>query len=143
MIFTAQMRLGSLELLAALAFFAAITGRLRTVSRFEGVPLRLELDVGPQNRQGTAYRVRLTIAADDLRTIGRSHEADVPLDDREVSRRHAGLQAGGGLAYVTDLGSVNGTFLNGKRLAEGIELRVGDYIDVGSTRIVVREVRAA
>ncbi len=40
--------------------------------------------------------------------------------------------------YLTDLGSSNGTFLNGKRLKnEGIEVRPGDDIDVGNTRLTV------
>ncbi len=138
MTFPAAMRIGSLEIVCALAVFGAIVGR----SRFAAAP-RMPLDV----------RVELAVADQMVglaiseghppRVIGRSSEADVALSDPEVSRRHAALQAASGILYLTDLGSRNGTFLNGKRLAgEGIEVKVGDRIDVGNTRIEIAEVQA-
>jgi adenylate cyclase len=42
---------------------------------------------------------------------------------------------------VRDLGSSNGTFLNGKRLTGAIELREGDEVDVGTTRLRVEKLR--
>jgi pSer/pThr/pTyr-binding forkhead associated (FHA) protein len=132
------MRIGSLEILGALAVFGAVVGR----RRFAAAPL------GAEN-----LSVELTVAGRPIelelsegrppRVIGRSSEADVPLADPEASRRHAALQVAAGALYVTDLGSRNGTFLNGKRLAgEGIELKIGDHVDVGNTRIEIVEVRA-
>jgi pSer/pThr/pTyr-binding forkhead associated (FHA) protein len=47
-----------------------------------------------------------------------------------------------GVVYLEDLRSRNGTFLNGRRVTEAIEVREGDEIDVGTTRIVVTSVRA-
>jgi pSer/pThr/pTyr-binding forkhead associated (FHA) protein len=74
--------------------------------------------------------------------IGRSKDAGVSLPDQEVSREHARLSSYDGVVYVEDLRSRNGTFLNGRRVIEAIEVREGDEIDVGTTRIVVTSVRA-
>jgi pSer/pThr/pTyr-binding forkhead associated (FHA) protein len=64
--------------------------------------------------------------------IGRSPDCDVFLDDVTVSRNHAVLVEEGGEFYVEDQGSLNGTFVNRKRidrapLHEGDELQVGKY----------------
>ena len=138
MTFPAEMRIGSLEILAGLVVFGAVVGRNRFAAKphgpenliavltVNGRPIELELS------EGRAARV-----------LGRSSDADIPLADAEASRRHAALQAAAGSIYVTDLGSRNGTFLNGKRLSsEGIELKVGDHIDVGNTRLELVEIRA-
>jgi pSer/pThr/pTyr-binding forkhead associated (FHA) protein len=63
------------------------------------------------------------------------------LRDPEVSRRHARLEAQNGVVFLEDLKSSNGTFLNGRRLTEPLEIRPGDEIDVGTTRLVVSSVR--
>jgi pSer/pThr/pTyr-binding forkhead associated (FHA) protein len=73
--------------------------------------------------------------------LGRSRDADVFLQDGEVSRRHARFETNGGVVYLEDLQSSNGTFLNGRRVTEAIEIRAGDEIDVGTTRLVVTSVR--
>ncbi len=138
MTFPAQMRIGSLEILAGLAVFGAIVGR----HRFAAAPSGPENMIVQLSVDGRALELEVSEGRAP-RVIGRSPEADVALDDPETSRRHAALQAAGGALYVTDLGSRNGTFLNGKRLAdEGIELKVGDHVDVGNTRIEVLEVQA-
>jgi hypothetical protein len=63
--------------------------------------------------------------------IGRSEEGEIVLLDPSVSRVHAVVELGGGGAVVRDLGSTNGTYLNGRRvdaqaLADGDELRFGN-----------------
>ena len=73
--------------------------------------------------------------------VGRDKAADVALRDPEVSRRHARFQSEQGVAYLDDLKSRNGTFLNGRRVTEAIEIREGDEIDVGTTRLIVASVR--
>ncbi len=65
-------------------------------------------------------------------SIGRSPEADVFLDDVTVSRDHALLVRRNGDFYLDDLGSLNGTYVNRRRieshrLADGDELQVGKY----------------
>lgn len=60
-------------------------------------------------------------------TIGRSSECDICLPAAHLSRRHAQLNIIDGLLYVKDLGSANGTFLNGKRVAEA-RVKRGDEL---------------
>ncbi|GIW72503.1 MAG: hypothetical protein KatS3mg102_2045 [Planctomycetota bacterium] len=62
--------------------------------------------------------------------VGRSHRADVAIDDPLLSRQHCRLEARAGGIFVVDLGSANGTYVNGVRCAEarlgpGDELRLG------------------
>ncbi len=70
--------------------------------------------------------------------IGRSTGATVQLADREVSRRHTGIEPDGSGFVVQDLGSSNGTFLNGRRLYSPLRLKDGDELLVGTTRLVFR-----
>jgi len=70
--------------------------------------------------------------------IGRSTGASVQVADREVSRKHTAIELEDGRLVVKDLGSSNGTFLNGRRLYGGTVLKDGDEIMVGTTRLVFR-----
>ena len=63
--------------------------------------------------------------------IGRARENTIVLDSELISRHHTLVQAGGGAYIIYDLGSRNGTFLNGKRLTAPAELRDGDTIAIG------------
>ncbi len=65
--------------------------------------------------------------------IGRSVEAMVPVDDVKVSRNHAAIDNRNGFYYVVDLGSTNGTYMNGRKLELSEMLSPGDEIRVGST----------
>ena len=67
--------------------------------------------------------------------IGRGSDADVVLDDAGVSRNHAQITLEGGGAVVRDLGSTNGTFVNGER-ANSARLTDGATITIGRTRII-------
>lgn len=70
-------------------------------------------------------------------TIGRGPGNDVRVEDAKVSRRHAVLRREADGAYVlTDLGSMNGTYLNGRRVLVPERLRDGDRIQVGAETIV-------
>ncbi len=74
--------------------------------------------------------------------IGRDPACEVVLDDANVSRRHARLTRGAGRRPVlTDLGSANGTFVDGVRLEGSRELRGGEEIRIGanSLRVTVPE----
>jgi pSer/pThr/pTyr-binding forkhead associated (FHA) protein len=66
--------------------------------------------------------------------IGRSSDCDVHLDDANVSRRHAEVRRIGDGYSLVDLGSTNGTEVNGQRIQE-TALMNGDVISVGTTRI--------
>jgi hypothetical protein len=67
--------------------------------------------------------------------LGRSKEADVRVPDQNVSRRHAELRLEDGGYSIVDLGSTNGTIVNGKRV-DRARLEEGDRITLGSTEIV-------
>jgi hypothetical protein len=67
--------------------------------------------------------------------LGRSQDADVRVADVNVSRRHAELRQEGATYWIVDLGSTNGTAVNGKRV-DRKRLRNGDRITLGSTEIV-------
>lgn len=85
--------------------------------------------------------VTLTIAGrrhevtEPLVVLGRSREADVRVADVNISRRHAELRQEGATYWIVDLGSMNGTIVNGKRV-DRERLRDGDRITLGSTEIV-------
>jgi pSer/pThr/pTyr-binding forkhead associated (FHA) protein len=75
--------------------------------------------------------------------IGRDPTATVHLTDEEVSRRHAIVSLGEGSMAVEDLGSFNGTHLDGGEIKGETPLRVGDRIRVGQTVLELREVAGA
>ena len=68
-------------------------------------------------------------------TIGRSRQCEVMLDDPNVSRQHAEIRPRGGSWALTDLGSTNGTRLNGRRLDGPEALKPGDEIEIGTSKI--------
>ncbi len=70
-------------------------------------------------------------------TIGRSRDNDVHLADERASRRHARIEREQGAFVIVDLGSANGTFVNGRRIARQV-LRDGDEIQIGDSRLYFR-----
>ena len=67
-------------------------------------------------------------------TIGRSPDCEIFLDDVTVSRKHAALTKDGDGYSIQDEGSLNGTFVNRKRV-EGAQLEDGDEIQIGKYRL--------
>ena len=76
-----------------------------------------------------------TVVVRDGLTLGRVAGCDIVIDDTKASRRHARIVAQDGVVEVEDLGSSNGTMLNGKPVQRRV-LRDGDEIQIGATRIV-------
>ncbi|HEY0156549.1 MAG TPA: SpoIIE family protein phosphatase [Thermoanaerobaculia bacterium] len=76
-------------------------------------------------------------AVGPLITLGRATDCTIPIKDRYLSRRHAEIAFDADAWIVRDLGSVNGTLLNGTRLDGSAPLRPGDKIALGDTEIVV------
>jgi hypothetical protein len=74
--------------------------------------------------------------------IGRSDDVDLRLDDISVSRRHALISFVDGGWILTDLGSRNGTWINGWRLPGPAPVGAGDLLDLGSCRFVLVDRRA-
>jgi hypothetical protein len=79
---------------------------------------------------------RVTLTGEPV-VVGRGHEADVRLADASVSRRHAEFRLSGEKVLVEDLGSTNGTSVNGERIARA-SLVDGDRITLGAACIVFR-----
>jgi adenylate cyclase len=76
---------------------------------------------------------RYPLVADKPCRIGRSEGNTIVLEDDLASRNHAILQAtDAGVFYVTDVGSTNGTLLNGGRVTAPMQLKAGDCIQIGS-----------
>lgn len=63
-------------------------------------------------------------------TIGRSSQCDIPIEDDNVSRKHAEINLRDGMVWLTDLQSTNGSYVNSKRVSE-IPLNDGDLILIG------------
>jgi diguanylate cyclase (GGDEF)-like protein len=80
---------------------------------------------------GTMYRVPPREAI-----IGRSQRAEIKLIDDGVSRAHARLRPDGNALVLEDLGSRNGTFINGKRLERSQPLADGDKVQIGRTSVL-------
>ena len=64
-------------------------------------------------------------------TVGRSKSATISIDDLMLSREHARIYLDGGRHVVSDLGSKNGTYLNGALLRQPESLKTGDRIKIG------------
>ena len=77
---------------------------------------------------------RRTVIEDREITIGRIAGCDVVVNDTNVSRRHASVARRGDQFIVTDLGSTNGTLLNGRRIQQSV-LQAGDVLTVGTTKL--------
>ncbi|GLZ81272.1 hypothetical protein Afil01_60790 [Actinorhabdospora filicis] len=69
-------------------------------------------------------------------TIGRGEQAQIRLPDVGISRRHARVDYDGNQVLVTDLGSTNGTLVNGQRITT-VAIRLGDVIQLGTTSLTL------
>jgi hypothetical protein len=65
--------------------------------------------------------------------VGRGGNCDIPIGDEFASNLHAKVYEAEGRFYVEDLGSTNGTYVNGRRITYPTELRGGDQIKIGRT----------
>jgi DNA-binding CsgD family transcriptional regulator len=76
--------------------------------------------------------------------VGRGVDADIQVDDERVSRQHARLRWVAGAFELEDLGSTNGTRVNGEQVAAPVRLRLGDDVGLGDSVLrltVVAELR--
>ena len=79
---------------------------------------------------------RETISVTGVKSIGRTPDNDIVVSDVLASRRHARLTAGGPALLIEDLGSVNGTFVNGRRIQRS-PLSENDVVTIGNSDFVV------
>jgi pSer/pThr/pTyr-binding forkhead associated (FHA) protein len=68
-------------------------------------------------------------------TVGRSPKCNLPVDEPLASRQHVEITCERGLFWVQDLGSRNGTLLNGEKISERRQLKDGDEITIGATQL--------
>ena len=88
-------------------------------------------------RQAVAPGAELPIG--DGATLGRSPNADVQVDDPYASSAHARIFHRGQFMYIEDMGSTNGTYLNGRQLKRPEQLKVADTIRIGETEYRYQE----
>lgn len=70
--------------------------------------------------------------------LGRSSEADILVEDTGVSRRHLEIRTTNGVSSAVDMGSTNGSYVNGQRVVGSTELTDGSTITMGRTKIIFR-----
>jgi hypothetical protein len=93
-----------------------------------GLTLRLETERGSRS----TFQVTKTGA-----TIGRGPESTIQLPDLSVSRKHARIAYKQGAYWLSDLGSMGGTWVDGTKLAAPRRVATGQTIDIGVCRLVV------
>lgn len=85
-------------------------------------------------KKGPNAGQRFPLEKDDL-TLGRDPQSDIFLNDITVSRKHARIVMSSGGAVVSDVGSLNGTYVNQKRVEEKV-LNHGDELQIGKFQLV-------
>ena len=108
---------------------AATVGRAPAPAPSAGVALEIRLpDAAPR---------RVTLR-DGRHVLGRATDCSVPVDDRTLSRRHAAFLVRGERLTVTDLESLNGTYLGERAIEKATEIGVGQTVTLGERVAVVR-----
>ena len=79
--------------------------------------------------------VRFLLGAESV-VIGRDPDSDIFLNDVTVSRQHANIERKAGKLTIRDVGSLNGTYVNGKRV-DAAELSDGDEVQIGKYKMVL------
>jgi len=98
-----------------------------------GVDPRLEVVAAMGYEPGTAFDIRSGA------TLGRSDGADIHVDDPYASSAHARIFPRGDFMYLEDMGSTNGTYLNGRQVRTAERLKVADAIRIGDTEYRYQE----
>jgi len=98
------------------------------------MPGQYQLTMRSGPNPGTVY----ALDSDQI-SIGRDSSNEIPVNDAEVSRRHSRLTFQGGKYVLEDMGSTNGTFVNGQRLTGPRVLKSGEVISLGEQIVFVYE----
>lgn len=99
-----------------------------------GAKRRLNVVVSARGRQpqSTVWELGSSLI------VGRSSICDISVEDLELSRQHFCLESEGGNVFISDLGSTNGTSVNGIRIAGKRQLNPGDIVEAGSMKFTIR-----
>jgi hypothetical protein len=92
-----------------------------------GVSPRLQVVAAMGHEPGTTFDVG------EGATFGRSDGADILVDDPFASSAHARIFDRGGFMYLEDMGSTNGTYLNGRQVKTAERLKMADTIRIGDS----------
>ncbi len=101
-------------------------------TRTKRVPGSEMVFVKSETQAGLDFRVNGAVV------VGRSAQADILLDDPYASELHMRFTTDGDRLVLHDLGSTNGTYVNGRRVATTVTLNKGDAVQVGKTVMEVR-----
>ena len=93
-----------------------------------------------QNEVRVKVLNKVFVLSEGENVIGRETGCVIALEGDLVSRRHAVITVSDGRAWLEDLGSCNGTYLNDKRLADRVEIRDGDRVRIAFYRLLVESV---
>jgi hypothetical protein len=99
----------------------------------QGITPRLEVVAAMNFAPGTVFEIG------ESATLGRTGNADVPIEDPFASAAHARIFPRGQFMYIEDMGSTNGTYLNGRMLRRPEQLKVADSIRIGETEYRYQE----
>ena len=99
----------------------------------QGVEPRLEVVAALGHEPGTRFDVR------EGATMGRSDGAEIRVDDPFASSAHARIFARGEYMYLEDMGSTNGTYLNGRQVKSTERLKMADLIRIGDSEYRYQE----
>jgi hypothetical protein len=98
-----------------------------------GVQPRLVVVAAMGHEPGTVFDVG------DGAMMGRADSADIMVDDPFASSAHARVFSRGDYVYVEDMGSTNGTYLNGRQLRQAERLKVADLVRIGDSEYRYQE----
>ena len=99
----------------------------------QGIRPRLVVVAAMNFAPGTEFEIG------DSATMGRSPSADVPIEDPFASSAHARIFPRGQFMYIEDMGSTNGTYLNGRQLRRPEQLKTADTVRIGETEYRYQE----
>src|SRR5262245_63693311 len=108
-------------------------GGMLTATPQELPPMDVELVIERGSTKRQTIRLR---AAESV--VGRLKGSDLRIPSAQVSRRHCRLYQQDDFLMVEDLGSANGTYLNGERVDEAQIVRPGDHLEVGPVTFLVK-----
>jgi pSer/pThr/pTyr-binding forkhead associated (FHA) protein/ribosomal protein L40E len=86
-------------------------------------------------RSGSGRAGESFLLSQERTLVGRSPECEVFLDDVTVSRRHSAISRNGDTFSIEDLGSLNGTFVNRRRIESTTQLEDDDELQIGKYRL--------
>ena len=87
-------------------------------------------------KQGPQIGIHFSITVDKV-VLGREETCEITIQDAEVSRRHTQISWEEETFVIRDMGSTNGTFLNGMQITQATPLKDGDSVGLGQTTLIL------